>query len=96
MNPLAAYLLSVMKREESTTTRAFRQSEDALREMGYWCMSRPSGFTREQMPRTAIESEYLLLEEFLTYTSPADGVVEGFDTIIEVYADPRLADLEPR
>lgn len=86
MNPLAAHLLAVMKREESCETRKFIDCQLALEELDYWTLVRPATHTRKQMPPCAIARECKLVDEFPSYTPPGHGI-EGFDTIIEVYAD---------
>lgn len=91
MNPLAAYLLSVVKNERTSGTRRYTECEDALREIGYWLLYRPAWCERRDMPTTAIREECRLIEEFRSYTPPSVGL-DGFDVIVEVYEDPGVVD----
>lgn len=86
MNPLAAYLLSALKREQSNDTRAFLEYEAALAELGYWILERPIWCARKDMPPCRISEECRFLEEFKQYNPPFAGL-DGFDIMVEVYAD---------
>ena len=86
MSPLAVYLLSVLKREESNATRAYHEHEDALIELGYWLLSRPVGCDPNKMSPCKIEQECRLVEEFGSYCPPDYGC-GGFDVVVEVYAE---------
>lgn len=91
MNPLASYLLSVLKRQRDCNTREYLDAESALNELGYWPLSRPTGYSRDQMPSCKISEECIVVDEFPTYTPSFEGY-EGFDTIVDVYADPAVVD----
>lgn len=91
MNPLAAYLLSVVKNEEHDATRRFQQHSMALAELGYWLMWRPVGTLRKDMPATRIVNECEFIETFLSRYTGYEGY-DGFDVAIDVYADPRVVD----
>lgn len=88
-DPLAAYLLSVMKREATNASRRYLSCELALMELGYWLLTRPAGYSRDKMPPCKISVECELVEEYLTYT-PAFAGISGFDTTVGVYADPKV------
>lgn len=94
MDPLSAYLLSVVRGEASSDTQAFIKSEQALQEMGYWLLRLPSGWTRSQMPETAISRDCRLIEEFPSYEPCIGKGYDGFATIVEVYADPLVVGRE--
>lgn len=89
MDPIATYLLSVMKREETDITRRYIECQFALSELGYWCLSRPAGYPKEKMPATKISEECRLVESFPIRSAylNVSGVCVYFDAIIDVYED---------
>ena len=91
MDPLAAYLLSIIRNEKTNDTRTFQRCEEALAELGYWLMERPTTHPREKMPKCAITEECKLVDSFNTYNPPFCGY-DGFDLTIDVYADPNDID----
>lgn len=86
MNPLANYLLCVLKREKTNATRAYQESESALEELGYWCLVRTDGCKRESMPSCKISVECRLVDTFPSYCPPSNGY-EGFAVMVDVYED---------
>lgn len=92
MNPLAAYLVSVLKRQATCETREYIDAEMALNELGYWMLTRPASYPRDKMPPCKISQECVVVNEFPMYTPAIEGLCEGFDTMVDVYADPDVVD----
>ncbi len=91
MDPLSAYLLSVLKNEKTCDSRAYLSHSEALEELGYWLMQRPRNCPREKMPPCKLTQECQLIDEFPSHVSVVrvdDRLYEGFDIMVDVYADP--------
>ncbi len=92
MDPLSAYLLSVLKNEATCETRTYLDHCQALEELGYWMMQRPRNCPREKMPLCKITEECQLVDEFPSHVPAFDGY-DGFDVMVDVYADPRVVEV---
>jgi hypothetical protein len=86
VNPLASYLLSVLKNEKTDSTRKYLEHAESLSELGYWLLQRPAECPREKMPPCKISTECRLMDEFSSYEPSVFGG-EGFAVMIDVYAD---------
>lgn len=91
MDPLSAYLLSVMRNEATAETRRFLDCEAALNELGYWFLFRPEWLSLEELCPTTISAECRLVEEFRS-RYPKTDCCGGFNAVVSVFADPLIVD----
>lgn len=94
INPLADYLLAELKRQEHDTTRRYLECAWALNDLGYWLLTRPAGYSIEDMrriDRSDIAEECTLVDSFPMKVATTE-YGRGFDEFVDVYADPRVVD----